>query len=285
MTTFAWDIINTDTDLVSNGSFAGHIEDSSIMEGVFTYSSAALLFLMAVTAWRTVGTKTSELLQFIWSFGIMWGGAQLLSDIPMAADIVAVKSLAYDVVGWGTLYHVLPQAVTSLIMPQINKLPVPTVATHALTLAAQVLPTLGFLSSVVGSSHFTADQLSHMPLAVIAVVYGTYTILGMLKIADQGAPSTLTLSTAISSTVAFIVFEMHAEEAISDLWCALMMPVAGLAFYTVAIQQEMKLGVNVVYVAGLPWLPALPGSALIRASENLEQVQTSAKRELGFAAP
>lgn len=283
---FAWDIdVETSTMIVDNGSLIGDESADSFVEPALTYSSAALLFLMAITAWRTVGTKTSELLQFLWSFGVIWGGAQLLSEVEMDADIAAAKTIAYDIVGWGTLYHVLPQAVTRLLVPQVEKLPVPSIATHAITLGSQLLPTVGMITSVTGSTHFTEDQLAHMPLALIALIYAGYTLFGLLGVLQQSAPSTLTMSTAVSSAVSFVVFQMHSEGAVTDLLCACMMPVACLAFYTVAIEQEMKHGVQVKYVAGLPWLPALPGSALLQASQKIEQVQQVAKAELGFARP
>jgi hypothetical protein len=292
--TFAW--IDSSLELYNDDSNSSLVDsdDTTLMESILSYSSAALLFAIAVTAWRTMSYKLAgaELMQYLWSFGVAWATTHLLSDVNSVDDAVGghfheARAMSYVLLGWGCMYTAIPMAIKDIVTPRVESLS--SVASHALTLIGQVGPSVATVTALTGSSHFAKDQLMHVPLALVAVVYGVHGVFYeayKTTTNDKGMSRASVISTSVAATVAYIAFETNAEQASDPLFCALAMPVAGLAFYLVGVDTQMRAGAKVSFVLGLPFLPALPNANLplptsMKAIDSVTAAEKVVTAELG----
>jgi hypothetical protein len=287
---FAW---IDDTLTLGNGSGTHLADDANTGEIIVSYTSAALLFYIAVTAWRTMSYKLAgaELMQYLWSFGMAWGGAQLLSDVSddpvVHRDVHNAKLIAYTLLGWGSMYITIPTAINDVLAPRVQR--ISPVASHILTLLAQFVPTVATMAALTGNSAFTTEQLTHIPLAIVAVTYGTHSILYdayQAAAANKGMGRAQIVSTALTAATAFTAFELEVQEVDSVLFTVLSMPVAALAFYLVSVDVQVRAGAKVTYVLGMPFLPALPGAHVPQSVGEMTSAATDAAKataiELGL---
>ncbi len=291
--TFAW----IDSSLIhANGTNSSLVveDDDSVLETVLSYSSAAMLLALAVTAWRTMSYKLAgaELMQYLWSFGLAWATTQMLSEVDSVDDVVGghiheARAMSYTLLGWGCMYTSVPLAIADIVTPRVESLS--SVTGHVLTLLGQFGPALATVTALTGSSHFTKDQLMHIPLAITATIYGVHAFFHeayMTAANDKGMSRASVICTSAASALAYIAFETNAEQAADPMFCVLAMPVAGLAFYLVGIDVQMRAGAKVSFVLGMPFLPALPNAKLAlptskRALDSISAAEKKVTTELG----
>jgi hypothetical protein len=287
MTQFAWI-----TDEFVNGS-ASMIEETPVSETVMSYTASALLLYIAMTAWRTLSYRLAgaELMQYLWSFGLAWGGTQLLSDIDntsAAEQLQDMRAISYTLLGYGTLYISVPQSITDLVAPKLAQ--VSPLASHVVTLAAQFVPTVLTMFALTGTDEFSIEQLRHVPLLVITLTYALYSVMfsSYTQVTHgKGLGRAQLISTSVAAGLSYAAFEAHIAVPDASLFSALCMPVAALAFYLVAVDVNARAGAKLSYVFGMPFLPALPGADVPTSFDEVARrtkTQVSEAVQLGIGA-